>query len=142
MAWWNNEELDRPVLFNSVPKPKSEWKIKPVSPRDDEEMRRFDLDAPVKLYNARCTLENTLYLAESAPSVTMGFGNSLGLLCVMAGGRLGYDKESVTVWLEMEPDLFERPLPEKDRPCKELDFIRGMINRYHEEFGFDGCPGG
>jgi hypothetical protein len=138
MAWWHNEETDRPVIFNSVPKPESRRnKLKRINPTSSEEAERFDIDPEVQLNNSRCGLENTLYLAESAPAAKSSFASLLGLLCVQAGGRIGYAPQNGTAWLEEEKDLFDRPLPELSRPCKQLDFVTDMIHRNHKAYGFD-----
>jgi len=139
MRWWRCEETDRPVIFSSVPKSKEQrnndlhW----ISPKNAEEAARFDLDINVKLNNARCSLENTLFPAESAPNTHAAFASLLGLLCVQAGGRLGYDPQYGTAWLLEEPDLYSRPVPDVNAPCEALDVVLTYIKRAHETFGFD-----
>jgi hypothetical protein len=135
MAWWRNEETDRPVLFNAVPRPQQRGRR--IHPKDAAEAARFDLDAEVCLHNARYDLENTLYLAESAPAVRCGFASTLGLPCVQAGGSIQYAPDTFNAWLEQEENLYARPLPEPGEPCPELAFVLGMIRRFHETFGYD-----
>jgi hypothetical protein len=161
MRWWRNEETDRPVIFNAVPKPEHPAKLPPehpaklpterpaklpleaersgawIRPKDAAEAEKFDLDADVQLNNARCGLENTLFLAESAPTAHSKYASLLGLQCVQAGGRVGYAMDTGTAWLMQEENLFDRPLPEVSRPCRQLDFILDMIGRNHGAFGFD-----
>jgi hypothetical protein len=60
---------------------------------------------------------------------------------VQAGGRIGYAADTGTAWLIQEENLFDRPLPEVSRPCKQLDFILDMIGRHHRAFGFDAILG-
>jgi hypothetical protein len=142
MAWWRNEETDRPVIFNSAPKRPELRTGAYISAKTSEEAERFDIDIDIRLNNIRCGLENSVFPAEGAPAAGSNFASLLGLLCVQAGGRLGYAKDTGTAWLMEEPDLFDRPLPALDRPCKQFDFIMELIKRCHETFGFDAVLGG
>jgi hypothetical protein len=137
MAWWRCEEIDRPVIFNAVPKPEAQRRGERLRPKTAAEAARFDLDAGAYLHNARFSLENTLYMAESAPAVGCGFASTLGILCVQAGGRVQYAPDTFTAWIKQEEDLYNRPLPEPGEPCSQLVFTLDMIRRYHETFGFD-----
>jgi hypothetical protein len=137
MAFLHCEETDRPVLFNSVPKPVSEQKGKKMTPATPEEAAQYDLDSTVQLHNTKWYLENTLFLAESVPFARTDFASLLGMLCVQAGGRIKYTPDTFTAWFEQEENLYERPLPELSTPCPQLDFVTGMIRRNHEAFGYD-----
>jgi hypothetical protein len=137
MAWWRHEETDRPVLFNAVPKPEAQRRGEWISPKDAVEAERFDLDAGVRLHNTRHSLENTLYLAESAPVAMCSFASLLGMLCVQAGGKIQYAQDTHTAWLEQEENLYDRPVSEPGEPCPQLAFVLDMIRRFHETFGYD-----
>jgi hypothetical protein len=137
MAWWHNEETDRPLVFNHVPKPASERTITSFSPKDAEEAERLDFDINTQLHNTKAFLENNLFLAESVPRAMSNFASLLGMLCVQAGGTIHYAPDTLTAWLEQEEDLYERPLPDVTRPCPPLAFVLETIRRNHEAFGYD-----
>jgi SAM-dependent methyltransferase len=141
MAWWHNEETDRPLFLNAIPKPVSQRKITPITPKDAEEARRFDLDPEVQLHNAKAYLENNLFPAEAVPRTMSNFASLLGLLCVQCGGKIQYAPGNFTAWLEEEPQLYERSMPDTSRTCKELNFILDMIKRNNETFGYDAVLG-
>jgi hypothetical protein len=142
MAWWHNEETDRPVIFSGfIGKPAAECALKPISPKNSEEAARFDLDSDIQLHNSRCFLENTRFLAEAVPHVMSHFGALLAMLCVQAGGKIHYAPETSTVWMEEEENLYERHLPEVAEPCRELAFVCDMIRKNHEAFGYDAVLG-
>jgi hypothetical protein len=138
MAWWRHEETDRPVIFNSVSKPKDQRRGTGIRPKDAAEAERFDLDADVLLHNTRHGLENTLYsMAEGAPVAMCKYASDMGILCVQAGGRVRYTPDTFTAWIEQEENLYDRPLPEAGGPCPQLAFVLDMIRRFHETFGYD-----
>jgi hypothetical protein len=137
MAWWNNEETDRPVIFNAVHNPAPKCKVNGIYPSGLEEAVRFETNFDIQINNAKLSLENSLFLAESAPHVMSSYGSLLGLLCVQAGGKLGYSPINYAAWLLREDNLYDRPLPELSLPCPQLDFLTEIIKRYHQAFGYD-----
>jgi hypothetical protein len=137
MAWWRNEETDRPVFFNPVLKPEAQRRGNRIGPKNAAEAERFDLDAEVFLHNTRLSLENTQYMAEAAPGAMGNFASLLGMLCVQAGGKIHYAPDTFTAWLEQEENLYDRPMPEAGECCPQLAFALDLIRRFHETFGYD-----
>jgi hypothetical protein len=137
MAWWRNEETDRPVFFNPVKKPESELKGSLIIPKTAEEAGKFDLDIDIRINNIRYKIENYVYPAEAVPSAMSNYGNLLGMLCSLAGGRIEYSIEDDTTWLTGNPELLDQGVPDTDAACEALNFVLELIKRCHKEFGFD-----
>ena len=134
MAWWEGGSFDRPLVIAHI--------VKPSAPSFVSASRNLtwavrDLSVSYHIEAARHHLENTLFLAETAPAVATGYGSFLWMLGAMAGARVHYTEESGTTWVEAIPNLYERPLPEFDSACPPYAFTIQMIHRYAQEFGFD-----
>jgi hypothetical protein len=134
MAWWGGSSLDRPVVIASLARLPRE----PFSPTSRNlSWSQRDLDATYHLEAARYHLENTLYLAESAPAVSTGYGSLLWMLGAIAGAKVHYTEDTGTVWVEETPNLYAQPLPVFDPACPPYAFTLEMIERYAQEFGYD-----
>ena len=135
LAWWNFEETDRPIVLNPVPRAEHERRGSLIYPVSPDEARGMDFNADVYINNARYSIENTIYTGESAPLVRTGYASSLGMLAVMAGGRVAYDTR--TAWVEADEGTYERELPVFDPDSSPYAFTIDMLHRYHAEFGAD-----
>ncbi|GHV13639.1 hypothetical protein FACS1894219_08710 [Clostridia bacterium] len=137
MAWWNFEDTDRPVLLNSYTKPVEERdsNLKWIGGADPDEKRRIDIDLSVKMNNLRCVTENNRFIGDGVPGKNYSFGSDLGLLCVQAGGTISYGNG--TAWLNHEPDLYSREIPDIASDCNVLDRIGEYIRKAHETYGYD-----
>jgi hypothetical protein len=111
MAWWEGGCLDRPVVIAPLHKP---FTGPFDSPTRKLTWAERDLHQAYHIEAAHYNLENTLFLAETAPAVSTGYGSLLWMLGAMAGAHIHYTEETGTVWVEEIPDLYERPLPEFD----------------------------
>ena len=134
MAWWEGYSIDHPLILTSVPTPDAPSFKPPSDPKTPE---RRDLDEDYCLTRNRHWLESRLFLAESAPAASTGYGSLLCMLAAMAGSKVRYTPETGTAWIEKIESLYERPLPEFSEDCLPYAFAIRMIHRHAEEFGFD-----
>lgn len=134
MAWWEGDGLDRPVLIPYVRKDGAP-KLAPACDPGTQEAR--DLHEEYRLAANRHFLEHRHFLAETAPYAGTGYGSSLCTLAAMAGARVQYTAETGTAWIQEEPGLYERELPEFREDSPPYAFAVRMIRRHAEVFGYD-----
>ncbi len=134
MAWWEGDPLDRPLLIPRIVKPGAPG-FQPAADPGTPEAR--DLDEPYRLAADAHALQSRLFLAESVPYAGTFYGSSLCMVAAMAGARVRYTPDTGTAWIQEEPRLYDRPLPEFREDCPPYAFALRMIRRHAETFGYD-----
>jgi hypothetical protein len=132
-AWWENGELDRPLVVSPIVKRGGPWSPPAADPA---EMERRDLDASFYVEWRRHHLRECHFTAESAPSTWSRFGNGLGHVAAVADAALRY--ADTTVWIDETPDLFDRRDPPPFDPDHAVcRFEREVLRAFEAEFGSD-----
>lgn len=134
MAWWEGDGLDRPVLIPYVRKDNAPKLAPDCDPGSQNER---DLHEEYRLAYARHFLQWRHFLAESAPYASTTYGSSLCVLAAMAGAEVRYTPDTGTAWIQEDPDLYRRDLPEFREDSAPYAFALRMIRRHAEVFGHD-----
>lgn len=134
MAWWAGDGLDRPVL---IPYLRKDGAPKFTPACDPGTQADRDLSEEYRLAADRYFLEWRHFHAETAPYAGTAYGSSLCTLAAMAGARVHYTPDTGTAWIQEEPDLYSRDLPEFHEDSPPYAFAVRMIRRHAETFGYD-----
>jgi len=138
MAWWEGDGLDRPLVVNPAVRSNAP-KFRPTRDPGDKEAR--DLDEQYCLEFSQYQLDTYLYLAEAAPHVRTRYDSALCMLARMAKADVHFTPDTGTAWIQKEPDLYARPLPQYDESCRPYAHAIKMIHRHEEIYGYDAVLG-
>ncbi|HOK56527.1 MAG TPA: hypothetical protein PKV21_04780 [bacterium] len=132
MAFWKGEIIDRPLLILSFPKDEN----KKVSGPSYLSGMDGDFEKPISQFEEFC--ENTIFFAESIPSLNISFGPDTVAYCVK-GASLNVRIKSQTAWIEPfvdDWDKFKKIEIEKDGEWykKFICFYRYASERGDDKF--------
>jgi hypothetical protein len=110
-AFWAGASLGRPALHVTVRGPdyvKADW----PGPGEEVEDKEHDFLPAWHAWRMDEYLKSTLFLAEAMPGTILRMGTLLVTVAILAGGD--YEFHSNSGWIQVLPDIWDRPTPTFD----------------------------
>jgi hypothetical protein len=131
-AFWAGTSLGRPALHVIVQNPdyvKTDW----PGPGEEEENKEHDFLPAWHAWRMDEYLKSTLFLAEAMPGTILRMGSLLVTVAVLAGGD--YEFHSNSGWIQVLPDIWERPLPRFDPQSSAAQGIEACLRGLAQTVG-------
>lgn len=112
-AWWNNEIIDRPLVWLTCPREKPRWPLRPLAVGPESDPSAYYLDPEHCVDAMENALASTDYFGDAVPTARRGVNTAyLGLF---AGAVPEFAPEGRTVWIRpFVEDWEDAPSPKFD----------------------------